>query len=711
MAKFLEDGQEFEKTDKFALDFDEVKGSLSKVKKGNGGWWVAQCPAHNDNNPSLAFIKSDNTVGFKCFAGCEFESIVRALGMWRDSPAKKEKINSKIVEVYDYKDETGVMRYQVVRLEPKSFRQRRPDNKGNWIYDLEGVPRLLYNLQALLEPSNEPIFIVEGEKDVNNLAKIGAIATTNSGGAGRWEKAFNKYFAGRSVIIVGDNDASGEGHAELVSKQVYRSASSVKMISLPSDVPKYDVSDYIEEGNTYDDLLYLAREVEPLVYTEEDLAVDPSQSHNLEAEMAVIGAIFSNPILIGRVIENELHKHLYDKKTKAVLDAMRECFSASEDINYITVADKFDKKSLERLGGTEYLKSLEEGLPEVFDIESWMKIIIAKSQYRELVTLGKKLSTLAENEAQSVGSLTDTFLHKVYDVKANDKRRGFSRLGDDLESVVITAREAVGKGIVGVSTGFVDLDYILSGMQNTDLIVVAGRPSMGKTSLAMNIAANVSIRGGLNVAVFSLEMSKEQLISKVMCSEAFVNSFDFKNGTMQEGDWARIATVLPSLDEAGIFIDDTPGQDALGMRSKLMQLSQANKLDLVIIDYLQLMGGTGGKMSDNRQQEVSKISRDLKALAKEFNVPVIALSQLSRAPEGRSNPKPMLSDLRESGAIEQDADVVAFVFREEYYNPENPDLKGLAEVIVAKHRNGPVGTVQLAWLKQYTRFLNLFERY
>lgn len=708
MARFTEDGQEFEKDDKFALGFEEVKASLEKVKKGTGGWFVARCPAHNDKSPSLAFIKSGNTVGFHCFSGCSYESIVRSLGMWKDIASKKPKIPSNMVATYDYTDEKGDLKYQVVRYEPKNFRQRRPDGKGNWIWDLEKVPRLLYKLPELLKPSLEPVFIVEGEKDVDNLTAIGAIATTNSGGATKWEKSFNKFFEGRDVIILADNDDIGLDHAEIVSKEIYRSATSVKIVALPFDEAKYDVSDYIEEGNTLDDLLYLCQEVTPLVYTEEDLTVDPSQSHNLEAEMAVLGAILKNPILIGKVIESELVKHYYNKKTKAILSAMVECFENSQDINYLTVGERFPKKDLERLGGYDFIKSLENNLPLVFDADSWINIIIAKSKYRDLATIGKKLTTLAESEAQSVDALADTVLDKVHSVKNVNRKSKLSPIGNKLEDVIVTARNAAGKGITGLATGFSDLDYILSGLQRTDLVILAGRPSMGKSALAMNIAANSAIRYGANVAVFSLEMSEQQLISRMLCSEAFVDSWSFKNGELQEHDWARIAEQLPVLDGSGIYIDDTPNMTVPEMRSKALRLEQEinGKLDLVIIDYLQLMTGKGL----GRQEIVSQISRELKGMAKELDVPVLALSQLNRNPEGRSSNKPILSDLRESGSIEQDADVVGFCYREEYYNPDKDDCKGMAEVIIAKQRSGPTGTVNLAWLNQYTRFMDLVEK-
>jgi replicative DNA helicase len=476
MAFFTEEGQQFEKDDRFALDFDDVKRSLSKVKRGTGGWFVARCPAHNDNNPSLAFIKSGNTVGFHCFSGCGYESIVRALGMWKDTPKKKERINSKIAATYDYRNEAGVLKYQVVRFEPKHFSQRRPDGEGKWIWDLDKVPRLLYKLPELLNPSQEPVFIVEGEKDVDNLTKINAIATTNSGGATKWEKSFNKYFEGRDVIIIADKDDIGYDHAEIVSKEIYRSAKTVKIVQL--DVK--DVSVYLEEGNTLDDLLYLCREIAPLAYTEEDLTVDPSQSHNLEAEMALLGAILANPILIGKAVEAKLVDHYFNKKTKAILTAMIECFEASQDINYITVGERFPRNDLERLGGYDFLKSLENNLPTVFDADSWINIIVAKSQYRELATIGKKLTTLAETEAHSVDSLANTVLQSVHNIKTSDKKSKLSRLGDSLEGVIISAREAVGKGLTGLSTGFTNLDYLTSGLQRTDLIILAGRPSMGK---------------------------------------------------------------------------------------------------------------------------------------------------------------------------------------------------------------------------------------
>ena len=690
----------------FKLDFDEVISSLEKVK-GTEKQKTALCPAHNDNSASLSVKRGeDNKAIIFCHSRCQYEDIVRAMGLWKEAPVRAERITSRIVDTYDYTSEDGQLLYQVVRLEPKSFRQRRPDGKGNFIYNLDGITRVLYNLPELLKESGEPVFIVEGEKDCNNLLKIGAIATTNSGGGAKWEKSFNKYFAGKDVIILPDNDIVGREHAEIVSKHVYRSAKSVKIVNLPVD-NKEDVSDYIAEGNGLDELLYLCREIAPLFYTEEDLTTDPSQSHSLEAENAVLGAIFKNPILISRVLEAKLDKHFFDKRTRQVLKAITECFSNGDDINYVTVGNNLGKLELEHLGGYDYLKSLEKDLPDVFNIDSWVKIIISKSQYRDLVNIGKKLSSLAEHEAASVEKLTDSFMGKVYDIQSEEKRKGLSKLSLKLEDVIINAREAVGKQITGLSTGLSDLDYITSGLQKTDLIIIAGRPSMGKTSLAVNIATNVG-KLGAKVGIFSLEMSEEQLIAKIVCSEAYVNSFDFKNGTMQESDWEKIANVLPDVDALGVFIDDTPGITFPELRSKALRMKEEEDLDLIVIDYLQLMTGNSS-FGANRQQEISDISRALKGLAKELGIPVVALSQLSRASELRTDKRPMLSDLRESGAIEQDADIVMFAYRPEYYNPDDSSLAALAEIIIAKQRQGPTGTVELAFLKEYTKFVNLYE--
>lgn len=707
MAKITE--KTFTEKPKYKADFDEVVASLKGVK-GRSNQRTALCPAHDDSSASLSVKRGeDNKAVLHCFAGCSYENILRSIGLWQEPTQKAQRINSRIVATYDYYDDEGEMRYQVVRYEPKSFRQRRPDGMGGWVYSLDGVQRLLYNLPALLSPSKEPVFIVEGEKDVDNLTAIGAIATTNSGGAGRWEKAFNKYFANRDVIIIADNHSTGMDHAEMVSKEVYRSASSVKIVTLPVR-EKGDVSDFLEEGNTLDDLLYFCREVNPLLYTEEDLQTDPADSHSLEAEMAFIGAVFANPANVSRAIDHKLLKHFFDKKMTTILAAMISCFENSEEIDYITVGNRLGTSVLERLGGYDFLRSLEDNVPNSYDIDAWTKIIIAKSQYRELVKLGKNLTSSAEHEAKPFSELAKGVMEKVYDLSNISDSGGLQKMSTKLEDVIVGAREAVGKGLTGISTGFTDLDYITSGLQDTDLVIVAGRPSMGKTSVAMNIASHAALHEGKNVAVFSLEMSSDQLISKLVCSEAFVNAFDFKNGSMGEQDWNRISEVLPRLDEAGLYIDDTAGIGITELRSKALRMKQEHGLDLVVVDYLQLMSGPSGSR-DNRQQEVSQISRDLKAMAKELRVPVIVLSQLNRSPEARAGNKPMLSDLRESGSIEQDADIVMFVYRKEYYNPEDPDAKDTAELIIAKHRNGPVGTVQLAFLKNYTRFVNMFRRY
>lgn len=697
-----QDGQQFEKDDRFKLDFNEVKASLSKVKKGTGGWWVALCPAHADSNPSLAFTEAGGNVGFHCFSGCSYENIVRALGMWKDTPSKR--IEKRIVATYDYKDENGVLKYQVVRYEPKDFRQRRPDGKDNWVYNLEGVVRVLYNLPAIVQNPGADIYIVEGEKDADNLFKKGVLATTNSGGASKWEKSFNKYFANRNVIIIADNDTSGVEHAEKISKEIYRISRSVKIVVLPVE-EKGDVSDYLAEGNTVEDLKDFCDEIEALSYTDEELQQDPTESHNIEAEWAVIGAVFKNPILIGKLIDKNIVHHLYNSKTKLIASAMVKCFEDKEDVNYITVGEKLGK-DLVKVGGYEFLNKLDEDLPEVFDIDSWINLIVSKSQYRELAKIGKSLSVLAETEGDTVGSITETFASKVYGVKEQNAKSGLEKLGDNLESVLTKAQLATGQGLTGISTGLIDLDYITSGWQDTDLIIVAGRPSTGKTTCVINTIAHAAIHEQKSVAFFSLEMNKDQITEKIICAEAMVSGTKLKNGELNSYEWDRIAQALPKLDSANLYIDETPGISIPEIRSKVMRLKQEEGLDLVAIDYLQLMSGRG----ENRQQEISGISRELKGLAKEFKVPVIALSQLNRSPEGRSGNRPMLSDLRESGSLEQDADMVVLLYRDDYYK-DDVDNQGIIELIIPKHRNGATGTVEAAFLREYSKFLNLFPKY
>jgi replicative DNA helicase len=384
-------------------------------------------------------------------------------------------------------------------------------------------------------------------------------------------------------------------------------------------------------------------------------------------------------------------------------------------VDIVTVAEELRrKKELDSIGGVAYLASLSEGLPRKLSIESYVRIVKDKSLMRQLMTVCDMGMVDAADQSQLALDVLNNVSSRLVEISENAITGGFS----DISAIVkdsfgsIDALYEQGREVTGLATHYIDFDRMTSGLQDSELIIIAARPSMGKTAWAINIAENAAVRGEKVVAVFSLEMSKASLLRRMLASQALVNSKAIQTGMLMRDDRTKLINGLEKLMESKIFIDDTPGITLAEMRAKARRLKQQQqgKLDLIVIDYLQLMTGTntGSKSFENRTQEVSAISRGLKALAKEMKVPVVALSQLSRASEQRGgDKKPLLSDLRESGSIEQDADVVCFIHREEYYDRENEDLKGKAEIIIAKQRNGPTGSVHLAYLADYTRFENL----
>jgi replicative DNA helicase len=430
---------------------------------------------------------------------------------------------------------------------------------------------------------------------------------------------------------------------------------------------------------------------------------------NIEAERSILGAI-----LLDNLAYNQAAEHL--KPEDFLLDSHRRIYSrmidlseASHSIDLITLCEELSRKSeLETIGGAAYVSGLLDGVPDRPSIENYIKIVRDKSLLRSLI----QTATAAIARASEQGDAAEEILN---DTEAQIIQLSEKRIGRGFMGVQEIIRESFGSvdaflqrgsRITGLETHYVDLDEKTSGFQKSDLIIVAARPSMGKTSFAMNIAENVAIEDRKTVAVFSLEMSKEALLQRMLCSVARVDAHKFRTGSLWQDDMRKITRAIEQLAEAPIFIDDTPGITISEMRAKARRLLQSKgSLDLIVVDYLQLMSG-GGKRYENRTQEVSAISRGLKALAKELAVPVVALSQLSRAPESRGagDHRPQLADLRESGSIEQDADVVAFIFREEVYKPDDPELDGVAELIIRKQRNGPTGTVKLAFLKSSTRF-------
>ena len=358
------------------------------------------------------------------------------------------------------------------------------------------------------------------------------------------------------------------------------------------------------------------------------------------------------------------------------------------------------------MGGAAYLASLLDGVPRITNVEHWSRIIKEKAVVRKLIHAGNRIVQSCYEGEDEAASLLDQAEKSIFDIAEKRIRAGFVGIAEIVKESFRTIDQlSQSKELVtGLSTGFVDLDERTTGLQRGDLVIVAARPAMGKTSFCLNIAQNAAQRGGETVGVFSLEMSKEQLVLRMLCAEARVDAHKLRTGHLQEKDWARLANAYATLSNAKIFIDDSPVLTPLEIRAKSRRLKAEHGLALVVVDYLQLCSGAG--RFENRQLEIASISRSMKALAKELDIPVLALSQLSRAPEARSDKRPELSDLRESGSLEQDADVVMFIYREEEYKP-NDENRGIAEILIKKQRNGPTGTIKLAFIREFTRFENL----
>ena len=365
----------------------------------------------------------------------------------------------------------------------------------------------------------------------------------------------------------------------------------------------------------------------------------------------------------------------------------------------------------EAVGGLEYLAELPDKVPTTSNVERYIKIVEEKSTLRTLIKTANDLISLGYDPTQDVEDIMDSAEKKIFNVMQKRNQTGYSSIKDILVDSFTELEDLYNRKqhVTGVPTGFIDLDNKTAGLHNSDLILVAARPAMGKSAFALNIATNAAIQANVGVAIFSLEMSKEQMANRILGSVAMVDGNSIRTGRIADDDWIKLATASGELSQTGIYIDDTPGISVMEIRAKCRKLKLEKNIGLVVIDYLQLVQGSN-KKGGSREQEISEISRSLKILAKEINVPVIALSQLSRAPEQRPDHRPMLSDLRESGAIEQDADIVMFLYRDDYYN-EDSEKKNIAEVIIAKHRAGSTGTVELAWLGSYTKFANLAKDY
>ncbi|MDF1553528.1 MAG: replicative DNA helicase [Deferrisomatales bacterium] len=433
--------------------------------------------------------------------------------------------------------------------------------------------------------------------------------------------------------------------------------------------------------------------------------------HSLEAETSVLGAILLNNEVLPNVAEVLDCDDLYRSGHRVAYNAMLELFEKGEPVDLVTVTELLRHRGLlEKAGGAAYLSTLTNQVPSVDNAEHYARIVRERAILRKLIWVATEIAS----EGYGAEADTEEYLDKaekaIFEVTARQVKPSFVPLKEILRDAFARIEELYERqdAVTGVPSGYHELDQLTAGLQPSDLIIIAGRPGMGKTSFVLNMAQHAAIQGGTPVAFFSLEMSKEQLVMRMLCSEAKIDSHRLRRGKLRDSDWPKLTRAAGALAEAPIYIDDTPGVSTLELRAKCRRLKSEAGLGLVIVDYLQLMRGKG--KYDVREQEISEISRTLKALAKELHVPVVALSQLNRGVESRADKRPMISDLRESGAIEQDADVIMFIYRDEIYNKESPD-QGIAEIIVGKQRNGPTGDVRLAFISEYTTFENLARGY
>jgi replicative DNA helicase len=440
--------------------------------------------------------------------------------------------------------------------------------------------------------------------------------------------------------------------------------------------------------------------------TDTTTAADRTLPHNLEAERSVLGAILIQNDAYNMAAELLRPEDFYRDAHRRIFDKIIALAERGMGVDFVTLKEELGRAGeLDTVGGPAYVASLVDGVPRATNVEYYAKIVKEKAVLRNLIAAANTILLDAYEADQDAAEILDRAEHSIFQIAEGRIRAGFVSLYDIAQSSVEAIQKAheEKKLITGVPTGFNDLDSLTSGLQRGDLIIVAARPSMGKTSLALNMAQHVGTRTDMTVGVFSLEMSREQLFLRMLSSESQIDGHALRTGFLRTDDWGRLTEALGVLGQARVYIDDSPGIGVLEMRAKSRRLAAEHGLHLIIVDYIQLMQGRG--RFDNRTQELGAISRALKGLAKELNVPVVVLSQLSRAPEARSDHRPQLSDLRESGALEQDADVVLLIYREDRYNPQ-ADNDGVAEIIVAKQRNGPTDTVKLAFIKERTRFEN-----
>ena len=438
-----------------------------------------------------------------------------------------------------------------------------------------------------------------------------------------------------------------------------------------------------------------------------DSLIEKLPPQNLEAEMAVLGSMLIDDDAIAVAVEFLDKNSFYNTSHQKVFEAIIDLYNANKAVDLITLTNELKKRTiLDELGGVSFLTALVNTVPTAANISHYVSIVKEKSILRMLINNATRIIAMAYESQGHIDEVVDDSEKLIFEISERKTGSGYFHLKEIIKNSIETIDKLYQKKthVTGIPTGFIDFDSKTAGLQASDFIVIAGRPSMGKSAFALGIAEYAGVVAKIPTVIFSLEMSKEQLVQRLLCAHAKVDAQKVRTGYLAASDWPRLTAAAGKLSEAPIFIDDTPGISVMELRAKARRLKTQQNIQLIILDYLQLMRGSSG--SESRQQEISEISRSLKALARELNVPLVAISQLSRAVEARTDHRPQLSDLRESGAIEQDADVVTLILRDEYYNP-TPENQGIAEIMIAKQRNGPVGSLRLTFIKEYTRFENI----
>ena len=439
----------------------------------------------------------------------------------------------------------------------------------------------------------------------------------------------------------------------------------------------------------------------------DESAVKRILPHSIEAERAVIGSMMMDADAISVAAEVLTSDDFYQHQYGILFETMAQMYQAGKPVDLVTLQDELKSKDVpEELYSLEFITNLLNSEATSANIKYYANMVAEKALLRRMIRANEEVANMCYQDKEPIDSILEQTEKTIFDLVQRKSSDDYVPIKQVVLNVIdkIEAAAKLGGTVTGISTGFYDLDYKTSGLQPSDLVLIAARPSMGKTAFVLNLAQFIAVRNKVTTAIFSLEMSREQLVNRILSMESGVDSQSMRNGKLSGADWEKLVEGAGSISDSPLIIDDTPGISIGELRTKCRKYKLENNLGLVIIDYLQLMSG-GSRRSDSRQQEISDISRSLKALAREINAPVIALSQLSRACEQRPDHRPMLSDLRESGAIEQDADVVMFIYRDDYYNKDT-DKKGISEIIIAKQRNGPIGTVELVWLPNYTKFAN-----